>query len=179
MIEVCSTVPNPDRLAAWLDRTIRPHLRPDVSRYARGRLRAWLRVEPTLTSPTRRLPGVPVDDRVWSRLGELLGRPFDYCLVTYSGDDQAIGIGPHRDAAFADFEAFGLHASGEARFDYWMGRPAFGFAPDARAFDPARDDPTHSLVLSPGQVVRFNCKNLHAATPGPGRWGLNFWAARR
>lgn len=175
MIEIAKTLANPEKLAAWLEQVVRPHLTPDVSNYARGRLRCWFRTEPPL-SPTRPfLPGLPVDDQVWSRLAELVEWDFDYALVTYSGDERAAGIRPHRDASYADYEARAIHISGECRFDYWMGREAFGCAASKREHLPGRDPPTHQLLLSPGDVVRFNCKNLHAATPGVRRWNLNLW----
>lgn len=121
MIEIAHRLTNCDRIVAWLDRVIRPRLRPDVSDYAKGRLRAWLRTEPTLTSPTLLLAGVPVEDAIWDRLAELIEWRYDYCLVTYSGDDTPIGITPHRDAGFANYEAISVHLSGECRFDYWEG----------------------------------------------------------
>ncbi len=167
MITLVNTLANAEQITAWLERSIRPHLRTDVSSYARGRLRAWLGKEPTLTSPTRLLPGTPVDTRILHRLEELIGWRFDYCLATYSGDQNATGISPHRDASFADFEAYGLHLSGECRFDYWEAR-------DANANKPA----STSLFLQPGQLLRFNCKHLHAATPGLQRWNLNFWRTK-
>ena len=37
-----------DDIIAWLEKDIRPHLKPDVSRYARGRQRVWFGVEPPL-----------------------------------------------------------------------------------------------------------------------------------
>lgn len=178
MIEIARQLPThtAEKMTAWLERTIRPQLTPDVSRYARGRLRAWLQTEPTLTNPWRDLPGVPVGDKVMSALAERIGWEFDYCLVTYSGDGEAgTGIHPHRDASYADYEAYGLHLTGECRFDYWMGRASYGYSPETRNLNPLRDEPTHRLILRPGDVVRFNCKNIHGATPGPARWNINFW----
>jgi hypothetical protein len=178
MIEIATRLPatTVEKMAAWLGRTIRPQLTPDVSRYARGRLRAWLQTEPTLTKPWRDLPGIPVGDKVMGALAERIGWEFDYCLVTYSGDgDAGTGIHPHRDASYADYEAYGLHLTGECRFDYWMGRPSYGFSPETRNLNPLQDEPTHRLILQPGDVVRFNCKNIHSATPGPARWNINFW----
>lgn len=178
MIEIAKQVPNISKVEDWLNSYIRHYLKPDVSSYAKGRLRTWLQKEPTLTSPTRILTGTPVDDRILDRLRDLIGFPFDFCLVTYSGDDTPIGISPHRDASYADFEAYALHVSGECRFDYWQGRKAFGKAPNEREFDPKSEAPTDSLLLSPGDVVHFNCKNVHAASPGVKRWNINFWKAK-
>lgn len=175
MIEIARRVPNAGKIAAWLDQAVRGHLRPDVSRYAAGRMRAWLNVEPSLTSPTTFSRGVPVGEKVWDRLKEVTGLDFDYCLATYSGDESPIGITPHRDAGFAEFEAWGLNVSGECEFRYWMTKESFGRSRDTL---PETESPTHTLVLKPGDLVRFNCKNRHAATPGTGRWNLNFWRAK-
>lgn len=175
MIEIARKIPNPENIEQWLLAHVKAHLRPDVSNYAKDRLRKWLRIEPPLSPSRPYLPGLPVQDAVWDRLKELIEWDFDYCLVTYSGDEKAIGIDPHRDAGYADYEAYGLHICGECRFDYWMGRPTFGYGPSSQEHDPRKDDPTHSLVLVPGDLVRFNCKNLHSAAPGVKRWNLNFW----
>lgn len=135
MIEVVRSVP-PEKVVKWLEDKIKPALTPDVSNYAKGRLR------------------------------DLIGWDWEYCLVTYSGErDEGISISPHRDASYADYEAWGWHLSGTAEFQYWEGRHAFGYAPNSQEFDPKVDPPTHTLSLKPGDVLRFNCKNLH---PGGG-----------
>jgi hypothetical protein len=175
MIQTTHSIANTDRLAAWLERLVRPHLTPDVSSYARGRLRAWLGVEPPLSSHGRERPGLDVGQRAMDRLAELIEWGFDFCLVTYSGDGPVgVGIGPHRDASYADFEARGLHVSGEAVFRHW--RDYEGLGRSRRVGNHTGDDPpTTVLTLTPGQVLAFNCKDQHAAEPGPHRWGLNFW----
>jgi hypothetical protein len=172
MIEIARSIPNPAKIAAWLETTIRPTLRPDVSRYARGRLRAWLGVEPQLVAPHADRPGVLVPEKILTRLRELMEWDFDYCLVTYSGDEVAVGISPHRDAGCLSYEGYGLHLTGECRFDYWSSRQSF--TGPGRVVEVG-EEPTHSLLLQPGEVVRFNTKNLHAASPGVGRWNINFW----
>lgn len=177
MIEVVKRVGDIARLHSWLETHVRGHLKPDVSKYAQGRLRAWLGVEPTLTSPTRLLQGMPVERRYLERLAEIIGWQFDYCLATYSGDVEAKGITAHRDASYADYEGWGLNVSGEAEFKYWEGRQSFGYSPCVREYT-AQDPPTQILTLKPGDVTRFNVKNLHAATPGAKRWALNFWRGK-
>jgi hypothetical protein len=177
MIELVTTA-SPElvkNLAKWLDEIVRPHLTPDVSNYAKGRLRVWLGTEPTLTSPTRLLQGLPTPEPITKRLADITGWPFDFCLATYSGDTTGIGIGPHRDASYADYEATSMNVTGESRFSYWEGRHAFGYAANTREFDPKTDAATHTILQTAGQLIRFNCKNLHAAEPGPKRWSLNFW----
>lgn len=126
MIEIYNSIPEHRRAALehWLRDQVRPHLKPDVSGYARGRLRAWLEVEPSLTNPVTHRPGLPVGSSTdglaacrflqlkrrqspgftLDALATLIDWRFDYCLVTFSGDEQPIGITPHRDARYADFE---------------------------------------------------------------------------
>ena len=173
MIEV-RNVGNTDRLAAWLEKTCRPSLKADVSKYAPGRLKVWLGTEPTLTSPTRLLQGLPVEDKLISRLQEIVEFQFDFALVTYSGDKTALGIEPHRDAGFAGYEAYSLNVSGECLFRYWNGRESFGAISDTHGYT-AQDPPTHVVTLKEGDLAHFNCKNIHAATPSQRRWNINFW----
>ena len=163
-------------LTAWLEQYVKPRLGSDISGYARGRRRAWLGIEPALTDSYKAKPGLPLTTAIQERLTELISWHFDYALVTYS-DEQAIGITPHRDAKYADYEARGLNVSGTCQFDYWNGRQGFGRSPNKQEFNPKVDPPTHSYQLVPGSVVRFNCKNLHAATPSACRWNINFWRA--
>jgi hypothetical protein len=174
MLQVMHTLANADRIASWLDSMVRPQLRADVSNYARGRLRCWLGVEPPLSSTQRERPGFDAGRKILDRLAELIEWEFDFCLVTYSGDDHGIGIGPHRDAAFADFEGRGVSLTGQCVFRHWADHTGLGRSHSGRSHT-ADDTPTTVLDMQPGQVIAFNVKDLHAAEPGPGRWGINFW----
>jgi hypothetical protein len=175
MIEITRTIPNPEKLQSWLEQVVRPLLRPDVSNYAKGRLREWVNLEPTLTSPTRLLTSkLQLSTKIIARLKELIEWDFRFALITYSGDKIATGISKHRDASYADYEAMGLNL-GEARFDYWMERESFGYS---RGSVAETKDPTQSLILRPGEVIRFNCKNPHACSPSLKRWNINFWKAK-
>lgn len=176
MIEVVRQV-DPGPIQAWLETYIRPSLTPDVSNYAKGRLRCWLGWEPMLYAPFTSKPAVPTRDETWLWLQDALSIRFDYCLVTWSGPD-ATGILPHRDAGYADYEAWGWHVNGDCRFDYWNDRQSF-YAAMSSGEAPSDGPPTHQLGLRPGDLVRFNCKNTHAATPSVGRWNLNFWRRSR
>lgn len=179
MIQVTRTLEpvTVERLHKWLERHVRPALTPDVSNYAKGRQRCWLGVEPPLgpTQPFRK--GLEIPEDRWHRLQELIDWQFDYCLVTYSGDVVPVGITPHRDASYADYEAYGLNVVGTCRFSYWEDRMGFGYT-QKRSGIKYDDPPSHVVDLTPGQVTRFNCKNLHAAEPSPQRWGMNFWRAK-
>ncbi len=189
MVEIVKTLPNPEKLQAWLENFVRGSLTPDVSNYAKGRLRVWLDKEPQLFSPFNVLPGFPIVDGIKERLKELIEWDYDFCLVTYSGDTTPIGIGPHMDAGYADFEARSLHISGECRFDYWQTRDTFGRGKISTGYTLNRKTgvvelagapaaPTNSLLLPLGAVTAFNCKSPHAASPGVKRWNLNFWRAK-
>lgn len=186
MIALQHIVPNPDRIVNWLDTTIRPVLKPDVSNYAKGRLRAWIGVEPMLFAPFDTKPAVPIDQKILDRLAEIIEWPFDFCLVTYSGDTDPVGIAPHMDAGYADFEARSIHLSGECQLDYWASRTTLGRSPQTTPFLVDRGtgvvsltgqpvEPTTRVLLQPGQVTAFNCKCPHAASPGVRRWNANFW----
>ncbi len=169
------------KLQAWLEKDIAPHLKSDVSTYARGRQRVWLRTEPLLKSTrlshpgsVRTIPGLEIPDKYWNRLQEIINWKFDYCLVTYSGKENPIGISPHRDASYADYGAMGLNVSGHCLFSYWNDRDSFGKSESTGKW-PYPGHPTCVIALSPGDLVRFNCKNVHSAEPGPDRWNMNFW----
>lgn len=168
-----------EKIQRWLESEIASSLRPDVSGYARGRMRAWLGVEPSLTDPVRLRSGVQVNDLVRRRLADAVDWIYDYALVTYSGDTTPIGITPHRDARYADYEAIGLNVSGICEFRYWEGRQSFGKSRSVVEHTPSVDPPTHTLTLQPGDCVRFNCKNFHSAAPSADRWNINFWRARK
>lgn len=162
-------------IAVWCCRYLRPYLTPDVSNYARGRQRCWLGDEPPLGKGSSK-PGVPVDDATWSVLERWIEWRFDYCLVTFSGND-GIGILPHRDASFANYEGVGWNLSGQCCFRYWEERISFGRSLAVRRFGPD-DPPTCTVEMVPGTLVRFNTKNLHSASPTDSRWGMNFWRAK-
>lgn len=173
MIEVISGIET-IAIEKWLVKSITPHLRPDVSNYAKGRMRAWLRTEPPLSTKQQTKSGIEVSDKIWNRLQEIINWSFDYCLVTYSGNEVAIGISPHRDSSFAAYEAMGLNVSGTCRFSYWNERNGFDATKPTNKF-PVEGPPSHVVELKPGDLVRFNCKNVHAAEPSTNRWNMNFW----
>lgn len=173
----------------WLNESIRPHLRQDVSNYAKGRLRTWLNIEPKLIAPFDLMKGTPVHAGIINRFKEIIEWDFDFCLATYSGDEIAIGIDPHRDAGYSDFEAKTLQVSAECKFSYWEGRPDTRSYTTVRSFkiDPKEKvvfedgiivPPTHTHILLPGDITTFNCKNPHSAEPTAKRWNLNFWKAK-
>jgi len=169
---------DPEAMRSFLVEVFGPYLTPDVSNYAKGRLRVWVGTEPSLSPRGWARPGLQVHSDVVDAFAEIIGWEFDYWLVTYSGDRQAVGIQPHRDAGYADYEAYGLNCVGECTFSYWNDRKAFGYARSSGTAS-MNGAPTDIVRMVPGTVVRFNCKNPHAADPLPGRWGMNFWRAKR
>jgi len=177
MIEVFKQIPEHARIADWLRTYVVPHMTPDVSNYAKGRMRVWLGQEPSLSAQPTNKPGLPLSSEARAGLVKLLGWGFDYALVTNSAAD-ATGILPHRDAGFADYEALGFNVCGTCTFKYWNSRQCFGRGPVTIELSPF-DPPTHVLTLNPGDVIRFNCKNLHAAYPNPDRLCINFWKRKR
>lgn len=174
MIEVYGRV-DPALVIAYLEAHVRPHLTPDKSSYAPGRLRAWLGVEPSLHPAFPMKLALPVSDETWTWFEAAIGWRFDYALVTYSGDEASgvKGIAPHRDAAYASPLARGWHLSGSCTFSYWPERGGFGGGTSAEPRSRM------NIELQPGDLWQFDCKNLHAAAPSPGRWAMNFWKAKR
>lgn len=134
--------------------SIKTDLTSDISQYAKNRQRAWLNGlgEPHLNYP-KISPSIlhPAIDRF---IRENLGINYDFCLAHYSGD-KAIGIKPHRDASYANREAFGINLGG------------CNFTVRDKTYE-----------LSGGEIYTFNCKILHSADPSPHRWGLNLWTVK-
>lgn len=176
MIEVVKIL-DADRLSRvheLLENLVRPHLSPDHSNYSKGRLRAWLGVEPPLIQTMDYKAGVPAAQEHYDLLKDCLDWDFNFCLCTWSGDVDPVGILPHRDSGFASYEAHSLNITGTCTFNYWNGRNSFGKAADTHWYS-TNDAPTHTLQLIPGTHARFNCKNLHQAIPSAKRWNINFW----
>jgi len=179
VIEITKIIPGEmPALARWLEAEVKPQLTGDVSNYSKGRPRCWLRIEPGLISKIKDQPGVHTPNEYWEFLEWITGWRFDYCLVTYSGDETPVGITPHRDSGFADYEAYGLNITSTSEFRYWNARNSFGFSHPVRELT-AYDPPTHVVEQTPGMVTRFNCKNIHAAIPQPKRWAMNFWRKKK
>jgi hypothetical protein len=133
---------------------IKSNLTADISQYAKNRQRAWLNGlgEPHLSYPkiSESTQNQAIDQFIWDKLGI----NYDFCLAHYSGD-KASGIKPHRDASYANREAYGIN----------LGICKFTIA-----------DKTYEL--SGGEIYTFNCKVIHSADPSPHRWGLNLWTAK-
>lgn len=152
-------------IRSWLESYVKPHLTPDVSSYAPGRMRCWLGEEPSLTSRDTR-PALPISEETYAVFSSVARFPVDYVLCTFSGAESPVGIRPHRDAGYADHVAATWNVSGTCRMKVWMDRNATesgGFL---------------ECWLTPGAVVHFPCKHLHSAEPSTYRWALHFWRAK-
>lgn len=144
-------------------------MRPDVSSYARGRMRTWLNIHWDLKERKfSRSSDCFANDRLWAIMKDIWPQA-DIGLLTYSGIENPKGIALHRDDSYADYESYGIHLSGTCEFIYMGGYRNF--------FWENQQDPEvrQSHQLKPGDVFRFNCKNRHSAVPGPERYAINLW----
>lgn len=152
---------------AWitekLEERILPHLKSDVSSYARGRQRVWMPYEAPLDSQTNInqpfTPGV-LDDEIWQWIVDLCakhGFKAETCLISKGGS-----IKPHRDTTYAAAWAVGIN----------LGVCNWHIASDRNS---AKTD--YSMSLTGGEVFKFNSKHVHAVTDSsPDRWAINVWA---
>ena len=149
-----------------LDAHVRPSLAQDVSSYARGRTRCWLRWEGPLSQSQGYRPGLNVPP-LWNeielcwRTAGLQGFP-DLALAIYG----SIGIQPHRDASYAASVALSIN----------LGPMEWGWCPDRQSNDD------HDLVWLPmtgGEITVFDCKHRHAARQvAADRWGIIAWQTK-
>jgi hypothetical protein len=133
---------------------IKTDLTTDISQYAKNRQRAWLNGlgEPHLSYP--KIFESIQHQAIHKFIRNQLGINYDFCLAHYSGD-KASGIKPHRDASYANREAYGINLG------------MCNFTVGDKTYD-----------LKSGEVYSFNCKILHSADPSPHRYGINLWTAK-
>jgi len=157
-------------IIAWLEEDIRPHLKPDVSRYARGRMRVWLGVEPPLDTPSNHSQPFRAGLRS-PEFANLIADIFhedvaassrfkdwqpETALVSVGGN-----IAAHRDATYADAWSLGIN----------LGRCVWSIASERHN---ARPD--FHMNLSGGEVFMFNAKHVHAVSEAADdRWAINAW----
>jgi len=153
-------------------RKMYPHMNEDVSSYAKGRKRVWLGREWSLNE--RKFFSAPDSETAnkilsWSQdvIKEFSDWQPEIGLLTWSGKS-GIGINPHRDDSYADYESWGINLIGECEFEYRLGYKGFTWTKE-------KETGIKSVNLIPGSVWQFNCKNLHSAKPSPKRLGLNLW----
>ena len=154
------------QLVHLLETRVRPSLTPDVSNYARGRVRCWLNLEAPLSNRQDWRPGLQVPDlwrhlkTIWQRAG-MGGEAPDTALAIYG----EIGIRPHRDATYAANLALTVN----------LGRVRWGWTPDRGSND---DRDMVWQTLTGGEVLKFDCKHRHAAHPAPDRWAIVCWRSK-
>lgn len=171
-IEIRQVDINHEGFANWAPHNLLPYMTPDGSTYAPGRMKLWLGMEAPLSRTQQ--PKIDFEHpHLAERFKEIIGVSFDYCLITYSGNVNPIGIAPHRDASSLSYEAWGLNITGTCVFNYWEQRKGFGPGP-AQGY-PLHGLPSHVIKMEPGTLVHFNSKNPHQAIPSINRWAANFW----
>ena len=148
----------------WTDK-----LEPDVSRYASGRMRAWLNVQPSFGRDWTVTPAHE-DDRLSRFLDHIIPMPWDLALVS-----RGSGIRLHRDATYAQPRAFTLNLGAACVYEYenvWR---------DYSLHSRRNGAPREAHVVNAGELVEFNCKNRHAAildADADKRWAINIWQLR-
>jgi len=143
-------------------------LTSDVSQYAPNRKRAWLDAEWDLKHK-RFIKAHPMHDRLRVYL-QKLNIPFDLALIAYG----ASGISWHRDDSYANFVAYSVNLSTKPyEWGYQRCYPSFKY----EAQNPKAKREIHTL--QPGEIIKFNCKNPHAALDHDDeRWSINLWTVK-
>jgi hypothetical protein len=162
---------DPDIVAevvSYLNDNLRSKLEPDVSNYAKGRMRLWMPYEAPLSASRPWTHGV-YDQRVWDWICKIFHLSNDWipdlCLISLGG-----AISRHRDAAYAQFKSMSINL-GPATFCYENLYPEFKWTPGV----PESGEITKH-VLHGGEVLSFNVKNPHwVQDVDPNRWGINAW----
>jgi hypothetical protein len=144
------------------------HLQADVSNYAKGRMRLWLKWQYNLKDGGIS-PAIEPSQRLWNYCTAI-------CKLTKFEPDLGLvakgntGISLHRDARYADFKAVSIQI-GKAEWTYDCQYPAYGWVPNEKK-NPSNPE---TIVLEDCAVV-FNCKNPYTARPlSEDRYSINLW----
>lgn len=168
MLEVIKTISpdNQKRLRNHLENFVKPHLRPDPSSYAKGRQSCWLEAE-WLLNKKKFIKALPFDEKLFRYLTSQ-NIDFDLALVTYG----KVGINWHRDDSYANFTAYSINLSTRPyEWGYQCQYPGYEWSKNRN-----ETAPQITYTLQPGSIVKFNCKNPHAALGNdPERWSINLW----
>lgn len=159
---------NQNKMIAHFNKNIDPVLQQDVSNYAKGRRRAWLNYEPTLVRDYTINPAHK-DERIWNYFQNLLPGHIDCGLISRG----PVGISMHRDASYAAYKAYGVNLGETVTFGY---RECYN---DYRWTRNSNNDaPVTEIILQPGDVYEFCCKNPHGIQSEitENRWAINFWS---
>lgn len=134
-------------------------LKSDPSTYSKGRLLCWINKKPLLyirRDCLKLAKSAHIDSLIPNLCEGLLDFKVDYILVTYSGLE-ACGINWHRDSTYAAPIAATIN----------LGPCKFGLNNNKQE---------QWLDLVGGEVITFNCKQLHCAIPSPNRWAIHCWS---
>lgn len=170
-------------ITALLEKNILPHLKSDVSNYAKGRQRVWLPYQ----APLGNQPFVPelMDDEVWQWIVDRCakhGFKAQVALISKGGN-----INPHRDTTFAAPWAMGFNLGKcdwhiaenfDDLFD-WDDNGSLKTGPRYNQKEEIVGEWAipFSMNLNGGEVFMFNSKHTHAVTnAAPDRWSINVWA---
>lgn len=137
---------------------------PDVSNYAKGRLRLWLNYEWDLKNKV--FKEAYKDTYLWNICKNFYAE-CDLALITIGN----IGINFHRDDSYAAFKAKTLNL-GKAT---WYYQYNYGEYKWEKVY--TGDQQIHEFNLTGGELITFNCKNPHKAVPlEENRISINMWA---
>lgn len=155
------------KLLEHLNSNIADKMTKDVSTYARGRARLWLNQEPTLSYEWTVSPALK-DDRLWNWINAITPDDFvpDAALISRG----PVGINPHRDARYADYEAYGVNLGEPITWQYRQGYQGF-------CYGPQQDSPLLDYAIPAGVIFKFNSKNEHGVGSPitKDRWSINIW----
>jgi hypothetical protein len=155
-MQITNTITNINTIINYLQSL---PLKQDPSSYSKGRLLCWINKEPLLyiKRDCLKLSKPSYKDSLIPSLCEgLLNFKVDYILVTYSGNN-ANGINWHRDSTYAAPIAATIN----------LGPCKFGLVNTNKE--------EQWLDMKGGEVITFNCKQLHCAIPSPNRWAIHCW----
>lgn len=148
-----------------------PLATPDVSNYAKGRLRLWLNQEPTLVKDYTIKPAIQ-DDRLWEYICTIYHNVYavnpSFALVAV--EDTNIDL--HRDATYAGWKALSINL-GRCTWHYQECYPDFRWS---------KQSPTPTTIeaqLYGGEVISFNPKNPHGVSnASEDRMSINIWCRK-
>jgi hypothetical protein len=150
-----------DQIVDYLEER-KASMEPDVSNYAKGRLRAWFPRAWDLRDKRWTDEAVlPDHDRLW----DWTQRKFQGVHVALVHTE--VGIRFHRDDTYSTPVAFGANFGAPIRFsiradNYWSTAPSV------------------EVIIKPGELYKFVCKMPHQAEIlGEGRWGMNAWIVKQ
>lgn len=155
-MQIINTINNINTIINYLQQL---PLKQDHSTYSKGRLICWINKEPLLyikRDCLKLAKSAHKDNLIPNLCKGLLDFEPDYILVTYSGNN-ANGINWHRDSTYAAPIAATIN----------LGLCKFGLINTNKEEE--------WLDMKGGEIITFNCKQLHSAIPSSNRWAIHCW----